>query len=255
MQRVWGFARGWASEEVHAQRLFARFEQSYPWLSDSGEQVDESQVIASLPSGESLWNQLAGRINGKVESLSVIGPYFDDQLRFLRTAKETLKPRQMTVGVDVAYSQILPSAASRLDGVNFVDLSKKSWKKAAGTAVHAKVLHIHLTSGRDLVFTGSANPSHRAWLAPPRSRNAEMGVLHVGAAAEQAVAALSLQRLIELPEVEESAWAEIGSRIGAREEGSAGSGARVEIAVPVEDGFAVSRRFVREMHPGTADIP
>jgi len=148
-------------------------EDAAPWLRGPTPTDARDLLLWSAPgTTPSLWDQLYGHLRGRCARITVLGPFFDDELAFLRRLLDDLHPAELIVGIDPASSKISVAQARRLKNVRFVD-ARGVLAALAGRTVdsaddsvpplHAKILWIE-GDEQELLVTGSANPSRPAWL-------------------------------------------------------------------------------------------
>jgi hypothetical protein len=159
-----------------------------------------------------LWDQVRAQVPGKVRRVSVVGPYFDSGMRFLRAIDEAFAPDEIVVGIQ-PETAVLPSPEHAPKNVRFVDAAALGafWPKTDERGfVHGKALALETTQGL-VVSLGSANPTGAAWLQQS-TWNAEANLCLTGAGAALAFSALGLDRLPDAPTLEAGASAEVAAR-------------------------------------------
>ncbi|HVW25697.1 MAG TPA: hypothetical protein VHC69_10020 [Polyangiaceae bacterium] len=232
------------------EQLLGAVEDSAPWLRGPTPTEARELLLWSAPgSTPSLWDQLRSHLRGRCSRVTVIGPYFDDELIFLRRLFEELRPAEFVVGIDPSFAKIDVATARRLKGARFVDvravLAQLAGRGASseededgGPPLHAKMLWIE-GNQRRLLITGSANPSRAAWL--DTESNAEAVLARVDP--EEAILEnLALAHFQAAPEVSESQWELVGERMeSAGEEG----GPRGRVQIAVAEGETIVMRGMR----------
>ena len=194
-------------EIIESYRAFSRFA---PWLMKQTEPEDEEiQFFGSEPGGESLWTRISTEIRGPIDSISVVGPFFDEQIEFLDKLQSNLKPKRFFVGIEPTTVSI-PDFDLDKTAIKLVDASQLA--KQSGY-LHAKAVFIEAISGKSWLITGSANPSKPAWIAPPESRNAEAVIVHRGEIATEIAKQLGINELDQMPEISSETWIEIKQRV------------------------------------------
>jgi hypothetical protein len=250
-QVTWRFGKEWASD-LHRRNLdlLLPFERFAPWLGEEPETPteDEPVILGSHRVGSSLWEQLQPHLASKASSVTVLGPSFDSRLEFLRTLERDIEAARLVVAVDPDESSIPADAASRFPKVRFVDISKTGWK-GSHPRLHAKVLRFGFPSGKEVLVSGSANPSRQAWTAPAGQRNAELVVVQKLSKGESLPTQLRLHKLAELPAVSKARWKEVAARLVEEAQPQPDEGQSAEIAIACEDGFLVPRSFVARVTP------
>ena len=153
------------------------------------------------PSGRSL--------GARVSRVTVVSPYFDAKLAFIKRLETELQPKECVVAVHPKFSDLPANARALSPRTRFVDVSglDDGW---AERCLHAKLYRFELANGRSVVVLGSANASAPAWLADGGDRNAELVVVHHDA--EQLWKRLGLHRITTAPEVGKEGWSEIRTR-------------------------------------------
>ena len=215
---AWAFFKAWVNAASNKfptilQNPFEALRQFAPWLSDAPRTAESDLMFfGSTPDGESLWSKVSKTINGGIDRVIVLGPFFDGRLDFLQTLKRDLSPREMVVGVD-PDSVIMPEIDHRNTELKFVDASQLA--KASGY-LHAKALYIEGTSGESWLVTGSANPSRPAWDASEYRRNAEAVILRGGNAVSDIAGRLGIADLKSLPPLPDKTWEAIKERVGRK---------------------------------------
>lgn len=130
-------------------------------------------VVGSRPGGSSLWQRVRNLLPESARRVMVIGPFFDQDLAFLKHLQEDLRPQSLVIGLDPA-SVKFPGDVKAFPNLRVVDVHDLN--RGHGGYLHGKAILIESETERVLV-TGSANPTASAWLAPPGSRNAEIAVV------------------------------------------------------------------------------
>ncbi len=199
--------KGYLSEElfepIDAMKNFA------PWLGGKIEsQQDEPIFLGSKYDGSSLWDEVSKHITGSIRRVTVLGPFFGKQLRFLEVIRDQLNPDEFVIGVEPGTVDIPPSAAN-FTGGKFVDATSfYQRKKLDSSYLHAKALYIEGTNGNWFI-SGSANPSAPAWLNDPGERNIEGIMLHQGEKAIEAAEGMGFQELYAMPALDAESWQKI----------------------------------------------
>lgn len=238
---VFQFARSWtavaAPELVELVDVCAA---RAPWITAPAGTPADCAVLGTLPEGPSLWERLRGHINADVARVTVLGPYFDSELRFLKVLAETLAPSDFVVAVSPEHSEIPANAERLVPAARWVDLT--GWGDGSDRLVHAKLLLVELRDGTSVLVSGSANPSAPAWLGEPAERNAELVVVRHLASGDPLPPALGLTALSGLPSMTPAAW----GQVAARESPSSSPGGSARVWAAIEDvaGFRVPAAFV-----------
>lgn len=134
-------------------------------------------VVGSRPDGPSLWQRVRTRLPKTVKRVVVIGPFFDQELAFVRRLMEDLEPEELVVGIDPETVSFPGNTKKLPRGVRVVDAHDLNPGRKRGR-LHAKAIFVDAGSGSsDVLVSGSANPTAAAWLASTGFRNAEMVVI------------------------------------------------------------------------------
>jgi hypothetical protein len=132
----------------------------------------EINVVGSRPEGASLWERVRRLLPNPATRVTVLAPFFDDNLSFLSKVYEDLNPKELLVAID-PETACFPGNLKKLpQGLRVVGADKITPGKRRGY-LHAKAMLIENESER-VLLTGSANPTAAAWLSPPNTRNAEI---------------------------------------------------------------------------------
>jgi hypothetical protein len=155
--------------------------------------------LASDPTSAPLWSQLRERISSPIRRVSIVGPYFDRDLRMLNRIAQDLNPTELVVGVQPATA-ILEAPRNAPAGTRFVDSSALGafWSKESGPGfAHGKAILCEMEEG-SILSLGSANPTGAAWLSG-EYQNAEANLLLLGDAATSAASRLGMDALAAAP--------------------------------------------------------
>jgi len=215
-------------------------EDAAPWLRGPTPTDVREILLWSAPGRTpALWDQLRAHLHGRSSRVTVLGPFFDNELAFLGRLLEDLSPAELVVGIDPVSSKIAVAKARGLKGVRFVDArvvlarlagrTGAPGKDASVPPLHAKILWIE-GEDRELLVTGSANPSRAAWL--DTHSNAEAVLVRIDPSTE-ILDNLGLAGLHESPEISEGEWQTVADRM---ETALAGSLERRHVALAVADG-------------------
>jgi len=238
-RQIWRFIQEWTAEFPDAiQHLIFSSEHISPWL-HSEDEVD-SEILISSATGPNLWETLRPRLPKQVSRLSVIAPYFDSNLDFLKRLDRELHPKELIVAIHPRFSEIRPDAKRVLARVRFVDVSmmRGDWSEKL---LHAKLYCFEGVRGQTVVVTGSANASSPAWLNSAGRQNAEIIVVHEDGA--QLWSQLGLKALHALPEVTSEAWNVVRDRSAERAKSEDLHHPVPFLAVTTEEGFLVDAEF------------
>lgn len=133
-------------------------------------------VVGSRPDGPDLWQRARRLLPERAQRIVVLGPFFDQELAFLKRLREDLRPQSLVIGLD-SRSAKFPGKAKLFPGdFRIVDAQDLDPGHKGRGYLHGKAILVESKEGKFLI-TGSANPTARAWLAPAGSRNAEIVVV------------------------------------------------------------------------------
>ncbi len=203
--------RDWGSEHQDLVRgVLDAVSRSARWLRSVKVEPSKSRLLWSSSSTPSLWSQLRTLVGTGLSRVSVVGPYFDADLAFLRQLEDALNPKEVIVGVDPASVALDHAKLSGLKRTRFVDAEPimAAARDAEGARLRAKLLLIESATGPILV-AGSANPSAAAWLAS--KHNCEAVVVRI-ADAREAADDLGLATLQGALVITDSQWDAIAER-------------------------------------------
>jgi hypothetical protein len=178
------------------------------------DEASDAAFLASDPTSASLWSQLTDRISSPVRRVSIVGPYFDRDLRMLNRIAQDLNPTELIVALQPSTA-VLERPQDAPAATRFVDSSAMGafWAKEQGPGfAHGKAIYCETDQG-PILSLGSANPTGAAWLSG-EYRNAEANLLLVGAAATIAASCLGLDALVAAPALS----AEVLEALAARSE-------------------------------------
>lgn len=237
--RALKFIKAWAAtlpeplqEAVNSMMRFA------PWLQepqDVPETNAESYLFGSEPNGRSLWEMVRERVSGRVKRIVVVGPFYDQKLTFIKRLSEEFSPKHLVVGLDPEKTIIAAEARRIVPQAKFVNAG--SLHDGSGY-LHAKAILFEAERGEELLITGSANPTHPAWLANSASRNAEAVVLRHARRNHSPGQALGLSALAAQPPLTASDWERLNKN-KALPVGMANKTHPPLIACEIEDGFEI----------------
>lgn len=208
-----------------------------PWLDGRlGVGPQERQLLTESAASDDLWSQVVPLIPKDVKTAFVGGPFFDPGLAMVRRLKREVQPERLVIGIDPSTAEIDPIEASRLDGVEWVNIAgvpQIPQRREGAHHLHAKVFWF--AGMRDeLLVTGSANPSVAAFFASPDQRNAEAVVAdRTKGAADR----LQMEALLVAPVVTPNEWSAVGSRRESALKQSADEPRRILVATPTPTGF------------------
>ena len=155
----------------------------------------ECRFVGVHPQTQSLWAQTIGQLPSPVYRVSLIGPYFDRDLRTLNRISEQLNPAEIVVGLQPDTAVLEAPDAAPLE-TRFVDsLAMGAFRPGAPCVgfAHGKAILFETESG-PVACLGSANPTAAGWL-DGQYCNAEANVLLTGSTALKAATELGLDVL------------------------------------------------------------
>jgi hypothetical protein len=240
-QDVWTFVRAWTADFApRIQDVISAAERSAPWLASGGTAVEPSAVLWCGPNDPPLWDRFKDLLGGSVtvSRVTVISPYFDRKLSFVREIAKEFRPKELIVAVHPKFSELPANAMALAPQVKFLDVSGlgEGWLEKY---LHAKLYRFELSNGRAVVVIGSANASAAAWLERGEKRNAELIAVHQDA--DQIWKRLGLSKIGSAPTVSKEGWLEIGNRHRSDDERELHT--KVFVAVANQQGFVVDAAF------------
>jgi hypothetical protein len=129
-----------------------------PALPDQSKKDQDFTFYGSGFRGPSLWTKVRTLLPQKVDKIKVLGPFFDDQLAFLKMLQSTFQPKEFVVCIEPDTVQISPKAKMMLPHAQFRDCSEIRGSRGY---LHAKMILLE-TKQQEVLITGSANPSRPA---------------------------------------------------------------------------------------------
>lgn len=210
-RNVWKALRSWTSSQPEELLdSFSFVEKEVSWLTADDESLAENSdfFYAAGGNGISLWEQIRPTLPIHIRRATLISPFFDEDLKFLRELKNALKPKEFIVGVETKTVQISPKAQTLFPDIKFVESS--SLREGRGY-LHAKTIYLETETGEEILITGSANASGAAWLGEGGRRNCESVVRLHSKEASAAVKAIGLRELLKCPGLRLEDWETIKS--------------------------------------------
>lgn len=202
-QSAFRFLKDWAgSQPDEIREMLDRFEQLAPWLRDLLPADAESSFIGSRRIGPPLWDLVRAKLPDRARQITVVGPFFDPNLEFLQKLDKEFAPKKLVIGLDPHRTEIPRDARQLLPRAKFVSVESLNRGK---NYVHAKAILIESAGDKEILLTGSANPSRAAWLASAR-RNAEAVVIQSGQRGRTPAASLGLTKLAARAELSAADW-------------------------------------------------
>jgi hypothetical protein len=240
----------WLRASGAAQRsLLGEIEQRLLHLGGLAREADQvdCRFLGTHPQSQSVWAQTVAQIPGPVGRVSLVGPYFDRDLRTLNRISGDLNPSEIIVGLQPGTALLeAPDAAPT--GTRFVDAGATGafWAKApAAGFVHGKAI-LFETDAEPIVCLGSANFTSAGWLGGEHG-NAEANILLTGLVASKAATELGLDVLKETPSLSAETLRAVASRSHEerqRELERDWTNNSIPIVVGVRHGDAISVRGV-----------
>ena len=203
LQSAWAAVRAWLPEHDLATEAADAVEGLAPWLTELQPpgQGGRPEVLYST-AGRAIWPELRSRLPASIRRITVLGPFFDNQLHFLKTVLEEAAPEEMFVGVIPEHTKFPSSRRSELPShVKLVHAEVLLPQGEKPPYLHAKAI-LFESDDRRVLVSGSANPSAPAFLGGAFA-NCEAIVIQdlVGTADP-----LQLQRLSTAPALSEADW-------------------------------------------------
>lgn len=206
-QAAYRFLKDWAGEvNEMVSEMFRAIERLAPWLREPLPADTETPFAASTPKGQPLWKMIEHKLPLTAERITVIGPFFDSDLAFLKHLDSQMSPKELIVGIEPERVDLNRNAQSLLPRARFVDAGALG--RGSGY-LHAKAILIESEDGKEILITGSANPSRAAWLAEPADRNAEAVVIQTDIESQ---VLFEIRKLAQQPELDGESWAQISRK-------------------------------------------
>ncbi len=208
---VWKALRTWTvNQPEELLDSFSFVEKEVSWLVADDESFAENSdfFYAAGDNGISLWEQIRPTLPTQIRRATLISPFFDEDLKFLRELKNALNPKEFIVGVETKTVQISSKAQTLFPDIKFVESS--SLREGRGY-LHAKTIYLETENGEEILITGSANSSGAAWLGDGVRRNCESVVRLNSKEASAAVTAIGLRELPQCPALRLEDWETIKS--------------------------------------------
>jgi len=235
-QSAFRFLKDWAaSQPEEMQEMLEKFEQLAPWLRDLLPADAESYFIGSRRNGPPLWDLVHAKLPDRARQITVVGPFFDPDLAFLRKLEKEYAPKNMVIGIDPSRTGITRRARRILPRAKFVNVKRLD---LGNKYVHAKAILFESSGGEEVLVTGSTNPSRAAWLASDK-RNAEAVVIQSGRRGRSPASALGLTNLAAEAELSAEDWERISETSPDDDPGDADRRLPL-IAFTTDDGFEIA---------------
>ncbi len=204
---VWKALRFWtANQPDELLDSFLFVEKEVSWLTradDESQKVNSDFFYAPNENGLSLWEQIKSTLPTQIRRATLVSPFFDEDLKFLRQIKNELSPKEFIVGIETKTVQLSPKAYSIFPDVKFVEASKLRENRGY---LHAKAIYLETETGEEVLISGSANASGAAWLGDSVRNNCEAVVVLRAKEAAAAIKATGLQELAKSPAIDSKDW-------------------------------------------------
>ncbi|HKQ05465.1 MAG TPA: hypothetical protein VJ464_10050 [Blastocatellia bacterium] len=234
IQAAWEFVKAWANNLPEPlQSSISEIEGFAGWLKGSVSSSLDTSFMGTMPKGAALWDRVRQKLPGDVKRVTVVGPYFDSDLQFLKRLAAEFASAELVVGVDSHTVSISEEAGRTFTNAKFVDT--ESLREGIGY-LHAKAILFECQDGQEALITGSANPSGPAWLNPPALRNAEAVILRITTNKNSVAKVLGIKGLAKQPRVSQDAWRAMIKRPNDRD---TSHGHLPVIAIATDDGFEI----------------
>jgi hypothetical protein len=194
------------------------------------------------------------QIPGEVKRITLISPFFDTKLAFIKKVAQEFKPEEFIVGIDpetVEISHDAPRVIKPDTNVRFVDA--KSLKDGKGY-LHAKAVLFETRDGREFLVTGSANASRQAWLENGSERNAEAVIVTESSNRQSPAKVLGLKALAKESALSQEAWLEIKTNTASRPRVLPETFHTPLVAVETDQGFEIELASTSIELPALAEL-
>ncbi|HEX8145046.1 MAG TPA: hypothetical protein VF553_20945 [Pyrinomonadaceae bacterium] len=243
--QAWNFLRAWALEQPEELRIpFDDAETYAHWLRDALVHTRSADIpsgfFGSQPDGQALWEMVRSRVPTAVKRITVVAPFFDSRLDFLKHLSDELSPAEFIVGIEPERVEINHKAHSIMPNAKFVDAGKL---REGDGYLHAKAILFEAQDGRELLITGSANASRQAWLLKNDGRNAEAVIITEGTSRKSTANALGLRALAKEAALSEETWRQIKRQPASRPKQDTTTIHIPLIAVETNQGFELEARL------------
>lgn len=256
---VWDFLRAWAAGQP--EELLATFEDAEryaDWLRRARESKEEvnaqARFFGARPEGQTLWDMVRLQIPDEVKRITLVSPFFDAKLDFIKRLAKEFSPGEFIVGVDPETVDIrhdAPRIVTPDTNVRFVDA--KRLREGKGY-LHAKAVLFETLDGRELLVTGSANASRQAWIEKGGERNAEAVIVTESSNRQSPAKVLGLKALAKEPALSDEAWHEIKSNAASRPKVLSKTFHAPLIAVETDQGFDIEMGSMNIELPSLAQL-
>lgn len=242
-QQIWKSIRAWAADQPPEMLQSISFvEDLTAWAFETDIDVPENfspkiAYYAAYDSNPSLWIQIKKILPQNVRRVSLIAPFFGEQLSFLEAVQRDLSPQEFIVGVEPESVQITPDAHLKTPFVKYV--SADSLNNGKGY-LHAKGMLVETVDDREFLITGSANASRSAWLGENGYRNYEAVTIIERHKKQSLAKDLGLSDLHQLPGLTPADWQNIKESQQRTEDESSGETRKIYQAIALAGKFKIN---------------
>ncbi len=238
-QDVWQAMKLWSLNQPEELKDSLRFvESEIDWLAGKEESVNQESALffAAGENTPALWEQINPQLSDKVRRVTMISPFFDEDLRFVREIMESLSPKEFIVGIEPGSVCLPPNSPAKFPDIKFVNAGKLRGSRGY---LHAKAVYLETDSQEQVLIIGSANMSGPAWLKGNR-QNCESVIVLRSKEAVSAVKEIGLDDLSEAPALAATDWHLIETtRLSRTELFSEKEKKNLLTAVETENGFKI----------------
>ncbi|HUS11238.1 MAG TPA: hypothetical protein VMZ30_12300 [Pyrinomonadaceae bacterium] len=207
---AWAFIKAWTKEAQPMQETILSIEGIAPWLISNEIPAEPVPLVGVVPKGKVLWEQSKEQLPKSLKRITVAGPFFDTDLKFLIKLHSEYPSAEIVVGIEAKSVVINHHAMKLCPFARFV--SAEGLKDGKGY-LHAKAILFEEEDGTETLFSGSANPSAPAWLDSAESGgNAEVIAIQKASRKNSIGKQLGLKQLAKAALVSPDAWAQIAER-------------------------------------------
>ena len=204
---TWRLIRRWLPSGAIAEDAAKAVERLAPWLTTAPPALPDHAVLGG-DAAAPLWDQLQDWVPAAIESIDVLGPFFDDKLELLHKLCSLGVP--VRIGLIPGQAVFPARRRDELPGANYVNATELA---TAGRYLHAKAIRFRGPT-QDVLVTGSANPSAPAFLGGFRANVEAVVVSRI----PRGEGPLGLDRLNEAPQLTAAEWEEVPDRVETTKE-------------------------------------
>ena len=113
---------------------------------------------------KSIFDKIKEIVNGEIQTIKVIAPYYDMKGSLINELKKTFNPKKIKCAIDESYGYI-PNKMEDVDKINFFhwhEIYDSEGRQESAKRLHAKAIQFETSGGTFLVF-GSANATSAAF--------------------------------------------------------------------------------------------